>query len=179
MTPVRPIAATPNRAIGLGSGTGATPSAPLLAALSTILPVVLLSPKTSTRRLIGEVIVTSPRTAPGVKGPGKRMSAAACSALGNLIPFTAPFAIPLMEEGKPPAEVEKKLLDPKVTGGRPSNVKPIVPVGPSDVTLLLVADSTNRTVSAFAATGPPVKVALTPLPTVNGPSGKVEFAGGP
>ena len=176
MTPIRPIAPSPNKAIGLGSGTGATPSAPLLAALPTIRPVLELSPKTSTRRLIGEVIVTSPRTAFLVKGPEKVMSAAACSAVGKLIPFTWPFAIPPMEAGNPPAAVVKKSADEKLTGARPSNCKLMVP---RDATSVLVADNTNRMVSAFAAFGPPVKVADVPLAIVNGPSGKVAFEGGP
>ena len=100
MTPIRAIAPT-NKAVGLGSGmgTGETPSAPELAALPTISPVLELSPKTSTRRLIGEVIVTSPRTASLTKGPLKRMSAAACSASGNAILLTWPFPIPGMPLG--------------------------------------------------------------------------------
>lgn len=178
MIPTRPIAPTPNKAIGLGSGMGLTPSAPLLAALPTIRPVLELSPKTSTRRLIGVVIVTFPRSAPLVKGPEKVMSTAACSAVGKLIPFTAPFAIPGMELGKPPAAVVKKLAEVMVTG-EPVALSNANLMEPRDATLALVADNTNRIVSAFAAAGPPVKVADVPLAIVNGPSGKVAFAGGP
>ena len=54
------------------------PSAPPLAALPTIKPFA--SPKTSTRRLIGEVIFTGPRVAFLVKNSEKIMSAAAWSA---------------------------------------------------------------------------------------------------
>ena len=86
MIAIRPTVAIPNRAIGLGSGTGAMPSAPPLAALPTIKPFA--SPKTSTRRLIGEVIVTGPRVAFLVKNSEKIMSAAAWSAWGKLIPLT-------------------------------------------------------------------------------------------
>jgi hypothetical protein len=69
----------------------------------------------------------------------------------------------------------KEISDEKLTGVRPSNFKLMEP---ENGTLVLAADSTNRTVSAFAAAGPPVKVAGVPLATVIGPSGKVAFAGG-
>jgi hypothetical protein len=79
--------------------------------------------------------------------------------------------------GKPPSVVENKSLAVKLTGERPSKVKPMVPA-PRDAKLL--ADSTNRI--AFhrpEAAGPPVKLTLVPLAIVNGPLGKVAFEGGP
>lgn len=181
MTPSRPTVATPNKAIGPGSGAGVTPSAPLLAALPTIVswPAVVLkiSPKTSTRRLIGEVIVTVPRSAPATTGPEKVMSAAACNASGKPIPFTVPFAIDMILVGKPVCAVVKKSLAAKLTAGRPSNFKPMVP---RDATSVLVAESTNRTVSAAGALGvPPNNSAPVPLLTVNGLSAKVAGSGVP
>jgi hypothetical protein len=79
----------------------------------------------------------------------------------------------------PPSAVEKKLATEKLTAGRVSNFKLMEPVKPRDITSVLEADSTNRTVSAFAAAGPPVKVTDVQLTTVIGPSGKVAFEGGP
>ena len=78
--------------------------------------------------------------------------------------------------GKPPSVVEKKSLAVKLTGERPSKVKPMVPA-PSDAESLV--DSTNRIVSAFEAVGPPVRLTLVPLATVNGSIWESSFRGGP
>lgn len=183
MTPIRPIVATPNKAIGLGSGIGAMPKAPLLAALPTIMswPAVELkiSPKTSTRRAIGEVIVTVPRSAPAATALGKVMSAAACNAVGKLIPFTAPFAIDMTLVGKPVCAVVKKSVEAKVTG-EPIALSKLNVMLPRVATSVFVADSTNRTVVAAGALGvPPNNSAPVPLETVNGPSAKVAGSGVP
>jgi hypothetical protein len=87
-----------NNAIGADSGTGVTPSAPLLAALPTVNP--LFTPKRSIRRLMGELISIGARFAFFVNGAPNPISTAACSDPGKLILLTLPLAIPEMLLGK-------------------------------------------------------------------------------
>jgi len=180
---MKPMLANPRSSIAHveGSGTAATeppvmPSEPLLAALPTIKPVDPM-PNTSTRRSIGDVISTLPRTTFFV-GPSK-ISAPAWSEVGNLMPFTAPLAMLVMFDGKPALDVVKKSLAAKVMVvgvDNPVNVKarvilPRLAMAPGD------ADRTSKISLADDALGPPVRFTEVPLATVNGPSGNVALEG--